>query len=611
MKLKIKYQLLMAAASLTISQLACSEYQLNENLKEEFAIQKVDIAKKVQHRVELYQADNNQHDHQFTISKPGASFIKVHFEKFNLPEGAYIEVANLDGSEVYRYSKDKRSPFTYDVEAGEDGVSSFSAMSITGDTAMVRLVGKDANFKSNIHSAVVGSFMQGFSEQEIEELMSQPVQANSIGDVSIESTCGVNERRDVACWESTHPVEFERSRPVARLLINGSGLCTAWRVGADNHMFTNEHCVNSQSTLQNTEVWFNYQATSCGGSIGTTTKVTGNTLLQTDFTLDYTLFTVDNFAAIQGFGHFGLAVREASDQEVIYIPQHGAGNPKELSIESDQNTGGVCRVDDVNADGRGTGTDIGYFCDTIGGSSGSPVLVRSTNNVIALHHLGGCTNKGAKIAQIWPEVSNFFGGNIPVGDNGSGGNNPPTSVFSYNCNLTSCSFDGSASSDSDGSIASYDWNFGDGSTAAGANVNYDFGVNGSFNVTLTVTDDEGATASSSQEVTVNDGTNPNPPASPTNLTANVVKDGRGKKTTISYVDLNWSDNSNNETTFVIQRCQETGKGKNKTCNFADLNTLGADVTTYRDSSVTSGTYKYRVRAVNANGSSGYSNEVVI
>jgi PKD repeat protein len=64
------------------------------------------------------------------------------------------------------------------------------------------------------------------------------------------------------------------------------------------------------------------------------------------------------------------------------------------------------------------------------------------------------------------------------------------------------SFDASASSDSDGSIASYAWNFGDGNTGSGQFATHAFAASGTFTVTLKVTDNDGAHASISAVVTV-------------------------------------------------------------------------------------------------------------
>ncbi len=53
-------------------------------------------------------------------------------------------------------------------------------------------------------------------------------------------------------------------------------------------------------------------------------------------------------------------------------------------------------------------------------------------------------------------------------------------------------FDGSASTDPDGTITSYAWNFGDGATGTGSVIWHQYASVGSFAVTLTVTDNLGA-----------------------------------------------------------------------------------------------------------------------
>ena len=69
-------------------------------------------------------------------------------------------------------------------------------------------------------------------------------------------------------------------------------------------------------------------------------------------------------------------------------------------------------------------------------------------------------------------------------------------------NETLVSFDGSGSTDTDGTINTYRWYFGDGSSALGAVVNHNYTSNGIYNVTLNVTDNDGASDEDTCKVTV-------------------------------------------------------------------------------------------------------------
>jgi PKD repeat protein len=85
---------------------------------------------------------------------------------------------------------------------------------------------------------------------------------------------------------------------------------------------------------------------------------------------------------------------------------------------------------------------------------------------------------------------------------GAGGtpNQPPSASFTSTCTQLACTFDSSASSDPDGTIASRSWAYGDGTT--GTSASHTYAANGTYSVTLTVTDNGGATASTSRAVTV-------------------------------------------------------------------------------------------------------------
>lgn len=82
-------------------------------------------------------------------------------------------------------------------------------------------------------------------------------------------------------------------------------------------------------------------------------------------------------------------------------------------------------------------------------------------------------------------------------------NDPPTATFTSSCSALACSFDGSGSSDSDGTIASYAWDFGDGSNGTGATPQHTYASAGTYTVKLTVTDDDGGTGTVSQQVRTN------------------------------------------------------------------------------------------------------------
>ena len=85
------------------------------------------------------------------------------------------------------------------------------------------------------------------------------------------------------------------------------------------------------------------------------------------------------------------------------------------------------------------------------------------------------------------------------------------------------------------------------------------------------------------------------PAAPSSLTATAVSR--------TQINLSWADNSGDETGFKIERC------KTANCtNYAEISQVGANVTTFADTGLTKNTtYRYRVRAFNANGNSAYSN----
>ena len=81
-------------------------------------------------------------------------------------------------------------------------------------------------------------------------------------------------------------------------------------------------------------------------------------------------------------------------------------------------------------------------------------------------------------------------------------NAAPAGAFSFSTGQLVAAFDGSASTDGDGSIRSYSWAFGDGVPGTGLRPTHTYAAPGTYQVTLMVTDDDGATKAVTQPVTV-------------------------------------------------------------------------------------------------------------
>jgi hypothetical protein len=327
---------------------------------------------------------------------PGVSYVKVHLGAVRLAPGWYLTVADRGGSQRATYRADGWT------------------MSVDGDAAVLTLHGPGSG--SPLSTVDVDRLVHGFTAVEWSRRSADQRQRVELAMAAMRSgahpasVCGSDDSAGAVCYRSTDPVAYLNSRAVALLLIDGDTLCTAWRVGPNNRMFTNHHCFTSSQQAQQTEVWFNDECVVCGGTaVRHMVKVNGDQVLATDQILDFTLFTVTNFAKVAGFGYLSLDVRDPGPGEELYIPQHPNGVPTVIAMSSDQDTGGNCAVKDPSATGYASNSDVSYYCDTAGGSSGSPVISRRSDKVIALHHFGGCPNSGVRIDLIYQRVASLIG----------------------------------------------------------------------------------------------------------------------------------------------------------------------------------------------------------
>ena len=333
------------------------------------------------------------------VSHPGAAYVAPHFSRFHLSQGDFVVVRSPDGSQERRYTGLGRG----DLGESEDG---FWSGHIKGDTAIVELW---ATSPSGAFGFVMDRYARGYRAEEM-GLAASP-----------ESLCGIDDSTWAKCYQASEPEIYSHGRAVARLLTNGTGLCTGFLVGDAGHLLTNNHCVGSASAAVNTDYEFMAEGLTCGTSCAGQLScpgvaVEGGTLVQTDATLDYSLILL-SVNPTPTYGYLTLRTTDPSIDERIYVVGHPGGQGKKLAVASTaaSDQSGFCEIFSLGTAPCVSGSafpDIGYYCDTDGGSSGSPVLAYSDHKVVSLHHCGGCprNNTGLHITDV---IAVDLGPNVP------------------------------------------------------------------------------------------------------------------------------------------------------------------------------------------------------
>ncbi len=318
------------------------------------------------------------------VEHPGATYIALHFARFELTAGDRIVVRSEDGDERHVLS-----------HTGRHGLETFWAPHIKGDVAVVELFASGSGPRG--WGVALDAYAAGFADMN----------AESTGNA--EAVCGEDERRNIACYADTEPEALERSRAVARLLIDGRFICTGWLVGCEGHLITANHCFDNPrlpfppaEAVLNTDYEFLAEAPTCDATNGRLlwpgTLWEGRpTLVKRSFVLDYAAVHLEGNPQ-ELYGSFLLEDRRGVADERIYIPQHPGGQAKKLALESTDATdeSGFCEVTEADS-GLACipGSPFGettYSCDTHGGSSGAPLVAYRSHQVIGLHHCSQSSN---------------------------------------------------------------------------------------------------------------------------------------------------------------------------------------------------------------------------
>jgi len=167
--------------------------------------------------------------------------------------------------------------------------------------------------------------------------------------------------------------------PVARLRVmteEGQANCTGFLVSREL-LLTNDHCVAGASELLSLVADFGFDTYGA-----TLDRYRAVSLEAQNDALDYALVRLRPVPASR-WGQIVLQpVQAPVENEALVVIQHPGGEPKHVSLLD-------CTVDGTTRAGvGGAPSDFGHQCDTLGGSSGAPVLDSQTGQIVGLHHWG-------------------------------------------------------------------------------------------------------------------------------------------------------------------------------------------------------------------------------
>jgi PKD repeat protein len=421
-----------------------------------------------------------------TFYWPNAGYIAVHFAEFDLAPDDYVEISSPDGRLLYTY-KEKGKWVKVKGDKSARQISEFWATHIPGDTAIVKLVSRNRQAGFGF---VIDKWVHGYERGYIEAVLSG-LEEDTLA--SYEAICSGDDKEWAKCYEGTEM--YNKGKTVCRLLIGGSSACTGWLLGSEGHVMTNNHCISTQTDAANTDYEFMAEgatcATSCAswGACPGVVEASSGTLIKTNSSLDYTLILLPtNVTSTYGY----LQLRDALPTigERIYIPQHPGAWGKQLAVNSDTD-GPYAKIYSTNEPPCSGGPgDIGYYADTAGGSSGSPVLAYNDHLVVSLHHCANCPNRGLPI----PNIVSDLGTDLPANAIGTSIPQPPVADFSADKTTVMVGTNVNFTDQSSYNPTSWSWTFEGGTPATSTvqNPTVTYNTLGTFDVTLVATNSLGS-----------------------------------------------------------------------------------------------------------------------
>jgi lysyl endopeptidase len=325
---------------------------------------------------------------RFDVTSPGAKALRLGFAVGNVPDGAALRfVGSADPSNVFAASADGLA----------DSEGQYWSPVVLGDTVQVEVQLASMNDREAFELSLMGA----------SHLFADPTRTDSELQKAISKAGSQSCEVNIVCSSDT--AAKATAAAVARMVYTTSGgsfLCTGTLLNdtvtttSRPFFYTANHCISTSTVANTLQTFWNYQATTCGGtSPGTFTTRTGGAFLRaTDFNSDITLLELKE-APPSGALFAGWNAGTLANNSGIVGIHHPAGDVKKISLGTMTNNG---------APGFGGKTGAYYQVVwrsgvTEGGSSGSGIFTKSSSGSYQLRGglLGGssfCT------AQSSPDI---------------------------------------------------------------------------------------------------------------------------------------------------------------------------------------------------------------
>jgi PKD repeat protein len=286
------------------------------------------------------------------------------------------------------------------------------------------------------------------------------------------------------------------------------------------------------------------------------------------------LTTTDSTAALQAAGSVGLRTYLSSSNTnaplqaefsnfVVVNPSTGTAQPPVAAFTS--TTNGLAASFNAGTSTDPNGGITSYAWNFGDGSTGTGATPSHTYGAAGTYTVSLTVTDAANLTNTTTQSVTVTAPAV---------NQPPVAAFQATPTGLTVAVNGSASTDPDGSVASWAWNFGDGSTGTGATASHTYAAAGTYTITLTVTDNQGATNATSQQVTVS------------SLVANAIAQDEFQRTTTGgwgTADLGgaWtvSGGAANFSTAAGVGSQSGNLGATLTASLASVKSTSSDVST--------------------------------